>query len=66
MNNFWLNRFREGRMVAYNGDNQEIKGKIGTVVESKSGWVTVQFEFPGIFSPFKKIFTVKKTELEVI
>jgi len=66
MNNFWLNRFREGRMVAYKGDNKELRGKVGFVIKSNIGSVDVQFEFPGMFMPYKKIISVDKTELELI
>jgi hypothetical protein len=66
MINYWLDRFKEGRMVAYRGSLHELRGKVGFVIKSQRGKVEVEFEFPGMFVSYKKIFTIDKSELELI
>lgn len=66
MNNFWLNRFREGRLVTYIGDDRELKGRTGIIVKSYGGFVEVQFELPSMYTSYKKVVTVTKKELELV
>lgn len=65
MNNFWLNKFREGRLVTYIGEDRELKGRTGKIVKSYGGFVDVQFELPSMYAPYKKVVTVTKVELEL-
>ncbi len=67
MKNFWLNKFRTGKRVRYNGADSNLNGKVGYVVRVFQGdWVDVQFEFTTSHSSYTKVISVEKDNLEIV